>query len=604
MQLQLVETSHCAKIKVENGEVMFEDLHVASMDNLTFASENDGYKKMKAELYELPAKIEMLCQRIKKYPDDEDFHNELQVLLIHYNTLKEEFQRHQQALFDTARRISEMQVEAVSYEMRRAIDEFEIGHIEATNAILDGIRNQMNQHKKQTKIDHAILCKDIQVLLLQAKTLMADVNIPIEERIDRILEIYIEADELATLCILEPTIYISLLSDYSSFLETYGLYDENLKISLRLCKLTEEIYDKNDPITADSYNMVGIAYYRLKDYRKAIKYYHKALVINEQAFGEKHINTAISYNNIGNVYYSLKGNNQALDNYKKALAIFLEVLGAKHPTIGGTFLNIGMVYNELGYHDIALEYNFNALRIFEKAFGQYDLQTALSFYFIGIVYYDKKDYDLALDYFMKAIPLYEEFLGFCHPDSSNIYRMLEKVYVRKGDFAMATIYSQKSDLYEMNKPEEKHLNNVAALYKKIGIHYIEKCEYQQALYYYQQALYKDIKRLGKEHLDIACDYYYISTCYNNLEEYDQALEHLFYSLPIWEKLMGMENPNTASIYANIGSLYACLCNYDKAMKYYQKAQAIFEKELGPEHQYTTNNLKNIELLLDKMNKES
>ena len=105
------EEGRAGALKVENGQVVLDGFAVASMDNLPFAAGNEGYQRMKAELEALPSKIEKARRRMEKYPDEEEFRDEHQALLDRYNALKEEFAGHQQALFDTARRISEMQLD-------------------------------------------------------------------------------------------------------------------------------------------------------------------------------------------------------------------------------------------------------------------------------------------------------------------------------------------------------------------------------------------------------------------------------------------------------------------------------------------------------------
>ena len=105
MQLQLVETSSSEYLKVENGKVMFEGLHIANMNNLPFAALNDDFQRMSNRMNELPAEIEKRRERVNKYPDDESFKEDLQKVLDEYNKLKEDFATYQNNLFATAKRV-------------------------------------------------------------------------------------------------------------------------------------------------------------------------------------------------------------------------------------------------------------------------------------------------------------------------------------------------------------------------------------------------------------------------------------------------------------------------------------------------------------------
>ena len=88
MQLQLVESS--GELKVEDGSVTLGGSAVARMENLPFASGNEDYRRMRAELDELREEIEDLRMKREKKgrklerkqsqleepPDDEDLREE------------------------------------------------------------------------------------------------------------------------------------------------------------------------------------------------------------------------------------------------------------------------------------------------------------------------------------------------------------------------------------------------------------------------------------------------------------------------------------------------------------------------------------------------
>ena len=196
MQLQLVETSgYVENLKVEDGMVVLEGMPIARMDNLQFAAGNEAYCKMGAELAALPELIEKARSRTEKYPDDEDLLDDLQQKLNRYNSLKKEFALLQKALFETARRITIMQQERVSDMLSRAIEAFEKGNLERANTILDEIAQEAERHMEQLEQQLELVHQDIDAFLLQAKTVMADGSIPIEERIKKSSSIYAKADE-------------------------------------------------------------------------------------------------------------------------------------------------------------------------------------------------------------------------------------------------------------------------------------------------------------------------------------------------------------------------------------------------------------------------
>ena len=291
----------------------------------------------------LPAKIEKARRRVEKYPDEEEFRDEHQALLDRYNALKEEFAGHQQALFDTARRISEMQLEKVSGELRRAIGEFEAGRVEAANAILDGIERAAEQHVEQMDRDRALVHQDIEALQLKTKTIMADTSKPIEERIAEAEATFRKADDWAERSALPKEKYASLLSEYGRFLCDYDTLEHALQIWFRECRMNEELYGTEHVDTATSYDNIGWVYDYIGDYGKALEYYLKALAIREKVLGSEHPDTMITYNNICVVYFAQGDYEKALEYYRKALAILEAKLGAEHPDTEAVKENIDFI---------------------------------------------------------------------------------------------------------------------------------------------------------------------------------------------------------------------------------------------------------------------
>lgn len=628
-------------VQVENGDVVFDGLPIASMDNLPFASENAGYKQMKAELEALPKQIEKLRQRVERYPDDEEFRDELQEKLNRYNALKDQFTDHQKALFATAKRISEMQLQKVSSELKRAIEAFEAGNVEAANAILDGIEREAERHLEQLDRDRELIHQDIEALQLKTKTLMADVSISIEERIQQTWETYKKADDWAERSALPKEKYAILLYEYAYFLWKYAKLDEVLEVCTRECRMNEELYGIEHPNTAMSYNNIGMVYYNQGNYDLALEYYQKALDIYEKIQGVEQERTATSYNNIGLVYH-VKGNyNQTLEYLQKALDIYEKVLGVEHERTAGFYNNIGVYFASLGDYMKALEFYSEALDIYEKVLGVEHELTAVSYSNIGKIYYYLDEYDQALEYYLKALEIFEKVLGAEHPDTAALYNNIGMVYFNWGDNDQALEYYHKAlkihrkILGENNSNTATSYNNIGSVYfhcdindlalvflmraleirlnvfgamnpdtamsyNNIGNVYSKQGNYDQALEYLQKALEINEKVLGEEHPFTAKSNCSIGSVYDELGEYGLALKYYKKALEIQQERLGAEHCDTATSYNNIGMVYYKQGNYDQALEYYQKALEIFEKALGAEHPYTKTVKENIELLKTKM----
>ena len=474
VQQFLMVENDLMKLKLEGDKVTLDGLYIAELANLSFAAGNEQYIQMKEELEKLPDEIERARKRTEKYPDDEDLRDELQKKQNRLNYLKEEFARLQQALFDTSQRIATMQRENLNDKLRRATEAFESGNMEKANTLLDEIAIEAETHHANLEQDRALVHQDIEAFLLQAKTKMAEVNTPIEDRIKEVLAIYAKADQWAKDSALPDDKLDGLLDDYARFLFDYGKYKEAEQVYLRLISLREGTKGKENSDTATSYNDIGITYQYLGDYPKALEYHFKALDIWEKVLGKEHPDTATSYNNIGETYRNLGDYPKALEYHFKALDIREKVLGKEHPDTATSYNNIGLVYYNQGDNTKALEYHFKAMDIRKKVLGKEHPDTAGSYNNIGSVYDSQGDYTKALEYHFKALDIYEKVLGKEHPYTATSYNNIGLTYKSQENYPKAIEYLQKA-LYILEKVLGPNHPNTKTAKKSL-----EYCQFMKA----------------------------------------------------------------------------------------------------------------------------
>ena len=437
--------------------------------------------------------------------------------------------------------------------------------------------------------------KDINDLLQQTETVMANEDETIAARIFKVIELYKKADQWAAATAFDKEKYSHLLFDYAGFLYDYGLYKDAEAIYLRQIAIAEELYGKEHEKTATSYNNIGLVYMRQCDYGKALEYHQKALATREKVLGTEHPDTAQSYNNIAGVYYAQGDYGKALEYYFKTSEIFEKVLGTEHPSTATSYNNIGLVYKRQGDYGKALEYYFKDLAICEKVLGTEHPDTAQSYNNIAGVYYAQGDYGKALEYHQKALAIREKVLGTEHPDTGQSYNNIGLVYHEQGDYGKALEYYQKALAIKEKVLGTEH-PSTATSYNNIGLVYDEKGDYGKALEYYFKDLAICEKVLGTEHPDTATSYNNIGSVYVSQGDYGKALEYYFKALEIFEKVLGMEHPNTAQSYNNISFVHFSQNNYEEALEYADKAYKIYLKVLGPEHPNTRDALVVIDIV--------
>ncbi len=523
MQLQLVESVDNA-LKVEDGNVVLDGYVVACMENLPFAGLNEDFQKMKARLAELPTKIEKARAKADNYPDDEDSGTELQALLNEYNALKDEFAEYQKSLFATAKRIAQLQGERITDRMRRAMEAFNAGKVREANIILDEAERdgeialqEYKQSKEFTEQKRQNVITSIEEILLKASTTMADNSVPIAERIDKVEQLYAQADKMATECDYEVAKYEKLLSAYAYFLFGYAKYEKAIDIYIRDIQICEDLYGKEHADTATSYNNIGLVYYNLGNYSKGLEYSFSALKIFEKVFGKEHPATASAYNNIGLVYFVSGDCSKAQEYIYKALTIREKVVGKEHPDTATLYGNVGFVCLRLGDYSKAQEYNHKALKIREKVLGEEHLHTAASYASIGDLYTFSGNYSKALEYYFKALEINEKLVGIEHIC-------------------------------------------IAVLYDDIGLGYLRLGDYSKGLEYNFKALEIYEKLFGKEHPATANAYNNIGMVYVASGDYSKASESFYKALEIIEELLGKEHPHTKQVMENIATVKEAMAN--------------------------------------------
>lgn len=592
-QLLMVENS-LDKLKLEDGTVTLEGMHVADIDNLSFAAGNKDYQRMSAELATLPKDIENAQAFLKENPDNEYMRDELQKKLNRYNALKDEFAGLQNTLFDTSQRIAAMQREQLSDKLRRATEAFESGDLSGTNALLREIAIDANAHYDNMNQQRELVHQDIEAFLLQAKTVKAEVNTPIEERIEQVQAIYAKADKWADDSKLPDDKYERLLVDYSDFLYGYGLYKEAEPIDIRLIVLREKLYGKEHAATAMSYNNIGEVYRNQGDYVKALENQRKALDIVKRVLGPNHPLTAMSYNNIGLVYHSQGDYVKALEYYKKDLDICERVLGSDHPNTAQSYNNIGVVYYNQGDYSKALEYFGKALAIRERVLGLDHPDTAQSYNNIGGGYHSQGNYFKALECYEKALDIYEQVLGPNHPDTARFYNNIGAVYDNQGNYSKALEYHMK-DLAICERVLGPNHPDTATPYNNIGAVYKSQGDYAKALEYYEKALDIWERVLGPDHLNTAQSYNNIASVYCSQGKYAKALEYYGKALDIRERVLGLDHLDTASSYNNIAGVYFSNGDYPNVLEYLKRTLDILERKLGSDHPNTKTVRENMEI---------
>ncbi len=414
---------------VEDSMIKVDGEVIAPLSQLSFAANNEEFKRLSDEIKELDDDIEFLEDRIAHEPDNKSAKERCNSKKRRRAELRERLAEHEKLLYAAAVRISSLARENLSKDMRHAFELFEQGRAIEADQLLDSIdRQQREVVLPSLKELRESACQYLDGITSRIDIKLTNGNIPINERIESANTLYEEAISLADECSYNQESYTKLLAAFGSFLRKYARYNRAYEIYNLTLTNNIRLFGDNSTEAAISYSDIGVVYWQKGEYDKALEYHTKALEIREKVLGSEHPNTASCYNNIGSVYSDKGEYDKALKFYIYALEISEKVLGIEHPYTATSYNNIGVVYNDKGEYDKALEFYIKALEIREKVLGSENPDTATSYYNIGVVYRDKGEYESAIKYLKQAWYTYKAKLGGKHPYSLDTMKILSKVY--------------------------------------------------------------------------------------------------------------------------------------------------------------------------------
>ncbi len=248
-----------------------------------------------------------------------------------------------------------------------------------------------------------------------------------------------------------------------------GKYDKALECYLKALNILEVSEDK--PGIAPVLNNIGIIYNNMGDRKKALDYYNRSIKICEELELKKGL--ANSFNNAGNIYRKTGESKKALKYYKKALEI-RENLNDKRG-FSHTLTNIGTVYQDLKNFDKSLKYFLRSLKIEEETGDRLaSVDTLLS---ISVIYASTDRLSKALEYVRRGFDFAEE-IGV--PDlKRDCCETFSTILEQKGNFREALEYHKKYKALNdeiFNEDSSSRINELQVQYET------EKKEKEKEIY--------------------------------------------------------------------------------------------------------------------------
>lgn len=256
-----------------------------------------------------------------------------------------------------------------------------------------------------------------------------------------------------------------------------ALLEENYAEALHALKYAKRIMPKKVVLKekAEVYNNLGIAYYQMGDYIKAIQ-----------------------------------ENTKSLEIYKQ---MGIDTLAAE------SMYNLAISYKDLGLSDRSMNYLLQAARIFEKSHSSLKLSAIWNS--MGNVCRDMKEFNKAACYHYRSLYIRKR-IGY-EKGIADSYQNLGSVYLEWGEYNQAEYYLLKA----LHKKLSLQRANVVTTYSSLGRLYIVKGESQNARVYLTKAY--ELRVAGGNSIKVAESLLYLANYYVSKEENEKAKE-LFYQV--------------------------------------------------------------------------
>ncbi len=313
----------------------------------------------------------------------------------------------------------------------------------------------------------------------------------------------------------------------------------------------------------------------LGDYKKAIKKDSCAMQIAISYYGSSHIYTADCYSHLGQMYNEIGNYKEAIDYLTKGLVIYSEDT-ISYKGLSKIFNDLAVVYDNIREFDRSLAYHKKSIEVKKKLYNEENDVIAMSYSDIGYVYSELRQFDSAIDYYHKALAILENTNYNESLDAGIVLMNIGGVYWAQGDYNRAQEYFTKSQGILINVLGSQHPRVATGLSNLASLFYVQK-NYSKALEYNKKALNILEPALGENHVQVATIYSNIGGIYEEIQDYEKAIENTIASLNRYSALYG--EGSQGSIYAavqyrQLGRIHNKTENYDQAEYCYKKAVNI------------------------------
>jgi tetratricopeptide (TPR) repeat protein len=172
----------------------------------------------------------------------------------------------------------------------------------------------------------------------------------------------------------------------------------------------------NENENAHIYDKLGSVKLLQGEYKEALAFYEKSLLIRRQLLSENDLDLAKSYCHIGLVYSKMGEYSKALSSYQKALEIKQKLLPSNHPDLAKLYDNIGLMYKDMSEYRKAISFHEKALEIQRQSLPPNHPSSAASYNNLGWAYENMGNNSKACSSYERAMDIENQALSSNHAE--------------------------------------------------------------------------------------------------------------------------------------------------------------------------------------------
>lgn len=378
---------------------------------------------------------------------------------------------------------------------------------------------------------------------------------------------------------------------------------DSLRLHQKVLSKYLDLYGEKHEKVAESLVNIGKDYENIHDYEHALQSYLEALRIAESLWGSD-IRTTSYYIKVGDVYcymdYKL-----AIKYYDKSLLIREDVLGYEHELTEDIYFKINRIFDEKEIADYYLsriaasisetekarlylrlaeccpnsslqrwEYKLTAYALFEKRLGKEHEITSKLFKLEIKPYFEpsynySKEYNIFLE---NIVVLCQKILGKEHPISLIGLRSLADNYVILQEYDKA-LNSYKDLLATISDSslQEGELDR-SCVYDSMGQICFKQGHFNEAIAWYHKAIEVYVENEKEKEYSIGETYMHMADAYRKLKDNEQAEQAYMTALSTWNEV---QKEKKATCLKQMGEMYEEKGDYDAAVRHYVKSLTIY-----------------------------